>query len=341
MQPLADPTLACGGPRRLLLVDDNPGDARLISEMLKDQWGTGTFDLRVATSLAPALQILQREPPDALLLDLSLPDSWGLDTLRRVQAVASGVASIVLAGQEDHALALEAVKEGAQDYLFKNDLTGWLLVKTVQCASERKRIESRLRISEARFRSLAAFSHLDTETRVHVERFTAALELSADAIFFVDRGNPARARRERRRMQGAGIRTPGTSGTVAEGPAAPRARSDFAHGPLRQGHRALSGGPGAENANRAARRGSLSAEVHLLAIQSGGRWVIVAMMRDLTERKAAQAELELFRAAIDNSSEILAVIDAHTCAYVDANETCCGLLGYRRDELIGMRTCRS
>jgi DNA-binding NtrC family response regulator len=184
MQPLADPTLS--GPRRLLLVDDNPGDARLISEMLKDQWGTGTFDLSVATSFAPALQILQREPPDVLLLDLSLPDSWGLDTLRRVQTVASGVASIVLAGQEDHALALEAVKEGAQDFLVKNDLTGWLLVKTVQYAFERKRIENRLRISEARSRSLAALSHLNTETRVHVERFTAALELSADAIFFVD-----------------------------------------------------------------------------------------------------------------------------------------------------------
>ena len=145
-------------PIRLLLVEDNPGDARLIREMLNDEWGKGSFQIRVAGSVDEAMAAIGESSPNLLLLDLSLPDSIGLDTFRRIQTVLPSAPIIVLTGNQDNALALAAVKEGAQDYLVKNDLTGSLLVKAIQYASERKQIEASLRVNEARFRSLAELS---------------------------------------------------------------------------------------------------------------------------------------------------------------------------------------
>ncbi|CAN5663609.1 hypothetical protein BH11PSE7_BH11PSE7_20140 [soil metagenome] len=143
---------------RLLLVEDNPGDARLIREMLSDEWDKGSFQIRVAGSVDEALAAINDSSPNLLLLDLSLPDSIGLDTFRRIQTILPTVPIIVLTGNQDHALALAAVKEGAQDFLVKNDLTGGLLVKAIQYARERKQIEASLRMNEARFRSLAELS---------------------------------------------------------------------------------------------------------------------------------------------------------------------------------------
>jgi len=147
-----------GGRLDILLVEDNPGDARLIREMLNDEIGRPSFDMRVGESLEHALALLDAGPSDVVFLDLSLPDSFGLETLYRVQAKSPAVPVIVLTGNEDQQLALSAVKAGAQDYLVKNDLSGRLLVKTMKYAHERKAIEASLRLSEQRFRGLADLS---------------------------------------------------------------------------------------------------------------------------------------------------------------------------------------
>ena len=146
------------GARHILLVEDNPGDARLIRELLVDEIGRAAFDMQVAESLEDAFTVLGTVTPDVVFLDLSLPDSFGLETLYRLQGKAPALPVIVLTGNEDQQLALSAVKAGAQDYLVKNDLAGRLLVKTMKYAQERKAIEASLRISEARFRSLADLS---------------------------------------------------------------------------------------------------------------------------------------------------------------------------------------
>jgi PAS domain S-box-containing protein len=142
----------------ILLVEDNPGDARLIKEMLIDELGRTGFEMRIAESLERALALLDGAESDVVFLDLSLPDSFGLETLYRIQSKSPALPIIVLTGNEDQQLALSAVKAGAQDYLLKNDLSGGLLVKTLKYARERKHIEASLRISEARFRSLAELS---------------------------------------------------------------------------------------------------------------------------------------------------------------------------------------
>ena len=133
----------------LLLIEDNPGDARLVREHLVDaSTDAQHFDVREAPTLASGIDFVRRgETPTVVLLDLSLPDSFGLDTLARWLAVAPTVPVIVLTGSDDEALAVHAVREGAQDYLVKGLIEGGLLVKAIRYAIERKKVQEDLRVA--------------------------------------------------------------------------------------------------------------------------------------------------------------------------------------------------
>jgi len=122
---------------RILLVEDNPADARLLKEMLGD--AGAAFDLTNAERLTEALRRLNGEAFDCILLDLMLPDSRGLETFFRVYARASHVPIVVLSGLSDENLAATAVREGAQDYLVKGHVDGGLLLRSVRYAIERRR----------------------------------------------------------------------------------------------------------------------------------------------------------------------------------------------------------
>ena len=103
-------------PLRVLLIEDNPGDARLIRELLVEA-GAG-FEPEWVQRLDLGLERLaDGEPVDAVLLDLSLPDSQGFATFERVRAAAPDVPIIMLTGLADEELAVQAVRSGAQDYL--------------------------------------------------------------------------------------------------------------------------------------------------------------------------------------------------------------------------------
>jgi signal transduction histidine kinase len=128
----------------VLLIEDNPGDARLIQETLT-QVGGGRFDLECADRLATGVERLTREPIDVVLLDLSLPDSQGLDTVRRVLEGAPAVAVVVLTGTDDNVLAAEALHVGAQDYLVKGSCDGDILARTLRHAVERGRLVRELK----------------------------------------------------------------------------------------------------------------------------------------------------------------------------------------------------
>ena len=123
---------------QVLLVEDNPGDARMIWEMLAEVKGA-QFDLKYADRLSTGLERLATGGIDVILLDLSLPDSGGLDTFAKVYAQAPQVPIIVLTGLDDEALAVEAVRGGAQDYLVKGQVNGNLLVRAIRYAIERHR----------------------------------------------------------------------------------------------------------------------------------------------------------------------------------------------------------
>src|SRR3954462_6579172 len=110
-------------PHNVLLIEDNPGDARLICEMLAER-PEAPFQLHFAERLAHGLELLSKGCeagggtglPALVLLDLSLPDSFGLDTFAKVYAHSPQIPIIVLTGNDDQTVALSAVKGGAQDY---------------------------------------------------------------------------------------------------------------------------------------------------------------------------------------------------------------------------------
>jgi sigma-B regulation protein RsbU (phosphoserine phosphatase) len=150
---------------KILLIEDNPGDVRLIREML-----TGTraisFHLESADRLSTGLDCLVKQQPDVVLLDLGLPDSQGLNTLRRVLAEARQVAVVVLTVFNDELTALQAVSEGAQDYLAKGEANSRMLWRVIRYAVERKKMEEKARqletlkeLDQVRSQLLANVSH--------------------------------------------------------------------------------------------------------------------------------------------------------------------------------------
>jgi len=138
---------------RILLIEDNPDAADLISEMLP-KTGRVSFDIECAPLLSQAITRLGSGDINLVILDLHLPDSDGLDTFRKVQSAASNLPIIILTGNGDEETAIAAVREGAQDYLVKGEITINLLVRTACYAVERKRTETMLRESEERYRTI-------------------------------------------------------------------------------------------------------------------------------------------------------------------------------------------
>ena len=141
-------------PINVLLVEDNPADARLLAESLKDV-RSNVFNVTHVPRLGAAIEALARVPVDVVALDLTLPDSAGLETVSRLQAAAPGVAIVVLTGLQDEALALQAVRQGVQDYLVKGESESGLAARSLRYAVERRRVEAALQESEARFRTMA------------------------------------------------------------------------------------------------------------------------------------------------------------------------------------------
>jgi serine phosphatase RsbU (regulator of sigma subunit) len=127
----------------VLLIEDNPGDARLIREMLAET-GDVRFELTTVPSLQEGQRCLAEGGFAVLLLDLSLPDSHGLDTFRAVRSTAANLPVVVLTGLSDTGAALQAVNEGAQDFLVKNDVTGARLAHALRYAISRNEIRNSL-----------------------------------------------------------------------------------------------------------------------------------------------------------------------------------------------------
>src|SRR3712207_802460 len=100
---------------KALLIEDNPADARLLQELVSES--STPLKLLEADTLAGGLELLRRGGIDVVLLDLSLPDARGVETVARTNAAAPEVAIIVLTGLDDETMALDAMHEGAQDYL--------------------------------------------------------------------------------------------------------------------------------------------------------------------------------------------------------------------------------
>ena len=133
----------------LLLVEDNPGDARLLREMFEEQ-GSYNTELTHVECIVEAEKHLTERAFDIIVLDLGLPDAQGLGAVRRAHAAAPRVPLVVLTGLDDESLAAQALQEGAQDYLIKGQIDARGLLRALRYAIERKIMEEALFVEKER-----------------------------------------------------------------------------------------------------------------------------------------------------------------------------------------------
>ena len=127
----------------VLLVEDNPGDARLLREMFNEP-GSHSVQFIHVDCMSEAEKYLAENVADIILLDLGLPDAQGLEAVRRAHAAAPHVPLVVLSGLDDESMAIQAMQEGAQDYLIKGQIETRELLRALRYAIERKNIEETL-----------------------------------------------------------------------------------------------------------------------------------------------------------------------------------------------------
>jgi signal transduction histidine kinase len=135
---------------RILLVEDNPGDVRLLREALREA-GSDQFHLTHVTRLSDAMARLEDASFDVILTDLSLPDCQGLEACTRLHERVPKIPIVVLTGTDDEANAVEALHKGAQDYLVKGRMTaGYVLARALRYAIERHRLRCTLEQTQER-----------------------------------------------------------------------------------------------------------------------------------------------------------------------------------------------
>ena len=138
---------------KVLIIEDNPADARLVKEILSENDNTA-YDLKHADRLLDGLKMISENSLDIILLDLSLTGSAGLDIISAITVKNSFIPMVILTGTDNLDTATRALDMGAQDYLFKGQFDSAMLSRSIRYAIERKRFEIELKKSESKYRSL-------------------------------------------------------------------------------------------------------------------------------------------------------------------------------------------
>ena len=163
---------------RVLLIEDNPGDADLVRLRLVE--GNSAVDVSCFDRLADGLAAINKNPPALVLLDLNLPDSHGAETFRTVLDKAPDVPVVILSGQDDEELAMKALHQGVQDYLVKGEITSTHLERAMRYAVERQALLRSLEMSrkqQLEFKN-QFLSHVSHELRTPltcIHQFTTIL----------------------------------------------------------------------------------------------------------------------------------------------------------------------
>ncbi|MGA1864777.1 MAG: PAS domain S-box protein [bacterium] len=296
---------------KILLFEVNCGDARLIEQVLSEAKGV-RFQLKCVDRLSTGLELLDEESFDIVLLDISLPDSFGFETFTRIRSQVPNMPIIILSGLEDELMAIKAVQEGAQDYLFKTEVSTNLLIHAIRYGIERKRIADALHDSERQYRSTInsmrdAIHVIDSDLRIVLlndafKQLNKKLGLSTDIIgkdvFEVFSFLPDSVRDEYQKVFDTGktiITEEETKIGVEE----------------------------------------FITETRKLPVYEGGKVSrIITIVRDITKRKKAEEELRdsesKFRTLAENCPNMIFINMNGRIVY--ANKRCEEIMGYKKEE---------
>ncbi|HJY76726.1 MAG TPA: EAL domain-containing protein [Burkholderiales bacterium] len=299
----------------VLLLEDDPDFAALVRRCVAGL--SGQPKLVAAQTLAEAVLALRAEAFDLVLADLWLPDSAGLDTLQRI-AAATTCPIIVLTASDDPGMREAALAAGAYEFVQKSEFDSQVLARLVRLGAIQARTFRSLRQSEARFRSLTQLSsdwywEQDSEFRLTFMSSHMGERTGLAASDYLGR----------KRWE-----QPAPNLTEADW-ARHRAQLERRE-PFRD----------FEMQRRVEGRGSVWLSISGEPVyDADGRFVgYRGVGRDITAQKRAQAALQRFRTALDRSADMFFLVDMQENRLLDFNETACAVLGYAREELLGIRS---
>jgi len=296
----------------ILLIEDNPGDAGLIQEMLVD-CGLARKNFFVVDSLAAASRYMAAgHVPDVIFLDLNLPDSCGIATLEQcVGTIAGRTPVIVLTGNNDEIIGNLAIENGAEDYLVKGDCSAPQLARALRYVLQRSKTQQSLRDSVQLFKSLfhehsAVKIILDPQTGAIIDANQAAADYYGWSIKQLQGMNVAQINTlSPEQLQQAILRVQNKEKNHFE---FKHRRSD---GSIRD------------------------VEVYSSKIVTGGREFLHSIVHDISERKLAETENERLRTAIEQAGESIVITDTKG-EIVYVNPMTEKVSGYTRQELLGI-----
>jgi DNA-binding NtrC family response regulator len=142
--------------QKILLIEDNPGDRRLIQELL-NEIASFKYNLVTAETLKDGCALIRENEFILILLDLNLPDSIGKNTFDTIIQYAEQTPVVLVSGMQNLELSLSLIKEGAQDYITKPDLNSNLLARTIEFAIERKKLLTQLKAKTSELEQLNSY----------------------------------------------------------------------------------------------------------------------------------------------------------------------------------------
>ncbi len=287
---------------KILLIEDNPGDARLIKELL-NQVTSFNFDLWNAETLSDGLKFIEERKFDVILLDLKLPDSDGFETILRTREKVKNIPIIVITGLNDDILARKAVQTGAQDYLIKGEIEGNPLIRAILHSIDR-------------YKMILAMDSLTKSLQETEARFRKIIEENADSIIIIDKFgkikflNPAAERYLNKKISEiVGL---------------------FFYLPKRDGEK--------KEISIAQKDGViLTGEIQAVKIEWDNEPAYLLTLRDISERKKFEEKLKesekKYRDLFENSPYPILIVNMNGI-FLDCNSMLEKLIGYGKDEIL-------
>jgi PAS domain S-box-containing protein len=293
-------------PLNILLIEDNPADADLFEEILDD---ASPFQgmLTHVESLREAIAHLNQHSVDVVLSDLSLPDAQGLEAIQQLHATFPNLAIVVLTGLRSEEVGLSALREGAQDYLVKGQIDHHLLIRTIRYAAERSKTQQVMR------------------------QQAAAMAASRDGIAILDHNfcftylNQAFA-------EICGYESPnGLTGRMCWELCASHEQLR-----IRQIILPTIANQGYWSGEMVGCRQEGTLFYQELSVSEFGQQEFVCIIRDISDRKAAEESLRITRYSLDRVGDAVFMVQKDG-QFLYVNEAACESLGYSQDELMGLR----